>query len=133
VHRVALGREESLRLLGSVPMGRVVFTANALPSVRPVNHVIAGGLIVFRTHKGAAIAQVTRVPDPLGVVVAFEADRIDPVTHRGWSVIVTGYAVLIDDPLEVAWFADLPAAWLDEPMAYLVSIMPELVDGFLLV
>lgn len=130
VRRVRLGAGESLRLLGSVSLGRVVFTFNALLALRPVNHVVVNGLIAFRTHEGAAIARVAGGMDPLRVVVLFEADQIDPVTHRGWSVIVTGYASLVDDPQEVARFAEVPEAWLAEPMEYLVCIMPELIDGF---
>jgi hypothetical protein len=128
--RVRLGAGQSLRLLGSVPLGRVVFTVNALPALRPVNHVVINGLIVFRTHEGAAIAKVAGSIDPVRVVVLYEADQIDPVTHRGWSVIATGYASLIDDPMQVARFAHVPPAWVDEPMQYLVCITPELVDGY---
>jgi hypothetical protein len=35
-----LGRDECLRLLGSVPIGRVAFTVDALPSVQPVTFVL---------------------------------------------------------------------------------------------
>ena len=38
----ALPREESLRLLRSVSVGRLVFTHLALPAIRPVNHVVEG-------------------------------------------------------------------------------------------
>jgi hypothetical protein len=130
VHRVALDQRESLRLLASTPLGRVVFTQNALPMIRPVNHVLVDGLIMFRTHEGAAIARVAGAREPVRVVLAFEADSIDPVTHTGWSVIATGYASLVDDPQQVARFAHVPDPWLDEPMHYLVCMMPELVDGF---
>lgn len=37
-----LDRSEALRLLGTVPLGRVVFTHQALPAIRPVNHVVEG-------------------------------------------------------------------------------------------
>lgn len=133
VRRVALGTPESLRLLSTVRMGRVIFTVNALPTLRPVNHVVMNGLIVFRTHEGAAIARVAGSSNPVRVVVAFEADQIDPNTHLGWSVIATGYASLVDDPAQVARFARVPGAWLDAPMQNLVCIMPEVVDGFRLV
>jgi len=46
---------EALRLLGSVSFGRIVFTQQALPTIRPVNHVLADGDIVIRTHEGAAL------------------------------------------------------------------------------
>ena len=38
-----LGRAESLRLLATVPVGRLIFTINALPAVRLMNFVLATG------------------------------------------------------------------------------------------
>jgi hypothetical protein len=35
-------------------------------------------------------------------VIAFEADEVDPVTRTGWSVVVTGVAQVVDDPLQQA-------------------------------
>ena len=35
--RQELAREEALRLLATVPLGRVVFTDRALSAIRPVN------------------------------------------------------------------------------------------------
>ena len=35
-----LDRAEAMRLLASVDVGRVIFTLNALPAVRPVNHLV---------------------------------------------------------------------------------------------
>jgi hypothetical protein len=35
-------------------------------------------------------------------VLAFEADRLDPVTRTGWSVVVTGMAEYVVDPAEEA-------------------------------
>ena len=43
-----------------------------------------------------------RPPGTCRVVVAYEADTIDPATHLGWSVVATGYARLVTDPEEPA-------------------------------
>jgi hypothetical protein len=43
-----LDRDESLRLLAGVPVGRLIFALNALPVVRPMNFALADGLIVLR-------------------------------------------------------------------------------------
>ena len=94
----ALPREESLRLLGTASLGRVVFTLFALPAIRPVNHIVEDDKIIIRTHLGAAIASAV---DGTGTVVAYEADMIDPDDHLGWSVIVVGRASLVTDPGEV--------------------------------
>jgi hypothetical protein len=50
-----LTREESLRLLGSVSLARIVFTQHAMPAIRPVNHALDGGDIIIRSHSGAAV------------------------------------------------------------------------------
>jgi hypothetical protein len=44
-----LDRAESLRLLATVPVGRLIFSVNALPAVRLMNSAVADGLIVMRT------------------------------------------------------------------------------------
>ncbi|MFB7497504.1 pyridoxamine 5'-phosphate oxidase family protein [Streptomyces sp. NPDC056161] len=126
---VELDRAEALRLLGSVPLGRVVFTRHALPTVRPVNHVLDGCDIVFRTHEGAELTSYARRADGAGVVVAYEADAIDPDTHLGWSVVVTGYARLVTDPDELARYRRLPHPWVARTMDHVVRIRPDLVTG----
>jgi hypothetical protein len=129
---IDLDNDEALRLLGSVSFGRLVFTRHALPTVRPVNHILVDGDIVIRTHEGAAIATRTRQAGDLGVVVAYEADVIDPDTHLGWSVVVTGYAHLVTDPVELARYGSLLRPWVEQTMDYAVRIRPDLVTGILL-
>ncbi|WP_329267082.1 pyridoxamine 5'-phosphate oxidase family protein [Streptomyces sp. NBC_01451] len=123
---IALDGTEALRLLGSVSLGRIVFTQHALPSIRPVNHVLVDGDIVIRTHEGAAL---TRRAGSAGVVVAYEADAIDPDTHLGWSVVVTGYAHLVTDPTELARYQALLHPWVQQSMDHAVRVHPDLVTG----
>ncbi|MFJ9012147.1 pyridoxamine 5'-phosphate oxidase family protein [Streptomyces canus] len=120
---------EALRLLGDVSFGRIVFTQQALPTIRPVNHVLIDGDIVIRTHAGAALTAQTRQARETGVVVAYEADAIDPDTHLGWSVVVTGYAHLVTDADELAGYQALLRSWVDRTMDYAVRIHPDLVTG----
>ncbi|WP_445055468.1 pyridoxamine 5'-phosphate oxidase family protein [Streptomyces sp. SAS_269] len=126
---IELDRDEALRLLGSVPFGRIVFTRHALPTVRPVNHVLDGGDIVIRTHDGAALTARAQEADGAGVVVAYEADVIDPDTHLGWSVVATGYARLVTDPAELARYQALLVPWMGHTMDHAVRISPDLVTG----
>ncbi|WP_225829916.1 pyridoxamine 5'-phosphate oxidase family protein [Streptomyces sp. NK08204] len=131
--RIDLDPAEALRLLGSVPLGRIVFTRQALPTVRPVNHVLDGGDIVIRTHEGAALTSQARQSEDTGVVVAYEADAIDPDTHLGWSVVVTGYARLVTDDDEVARIRTMLHPWAAQPGTdHAVRIHPDLVTGVLL-
>jgi len=123
-----LSREESLERLGSVPLGRVVFTDQALPAIRPVNHLLADGHVVFRSHVDAAVVTAAG----RGVVVAYEADALDPAERTGWSVVVTGVARLVQDPESVARYQRLLQPWVDRPMDQVVAISLDIVTGFVL-
>ena len=133
VEQVELGRAEALRLLAGAPLGRIVFTRHALPAIRPVNHIVEQGDIIIRIHEAAALSQTAEHAGSSGVVVAYEADSIDPDTRLGWSVVVTGYAQLIADPAEAARYQRLLHPWLDQDTDYTVRIRPNLVTGYRLV
>jgi nitroimidazol reductase NimA-like FMN-containing flavoprotein (pyridoxamine 5'-phosphate oxidase superfamily) len=126
---VELDSAEALKLLGSVSLGRIVFTQHALPTIRPVNHVLDDGDIIIRIHEGAALTARTRHAGGEGVVVAYEADTIDPDTHLGWSVVVTGYAHLVTDADEAARYRAVLRPWTNQAMDYTVRIRPDLVTG----
>jgi nitroimidazol reductase NimA-like FMN-containing flavoprotein (pyridoxamine 5'-phosphate oxidase superfamily) len=123
-----LTRSAALRRLGSVPVGRVVFTDQALPAIRPVNHLVENGQVVFRSHSGAAIVRAAE----RGVVVAYEADAIDPEAQTGWSVVVTGVARLVVDPESVSRYQKLLQPWVDHPMDQVIAISSDIVTGFAL-
>ena len=134
-----LDRSEAMELLGSVAYGRVVFTAAALPAIRPVNHVVDDGEIVIRTRRltglATAVTAVTAVaeleaPD---LVVAYEADLLDPVERIGWTVVVTGIAVPVVDPGRLARIAERLHPWVDSVMDTAIAITPEIVTGMRLV
>lgn len=126
---VELDNDEALRLLGGVSLGRIVFTQHALPTIRPVNHVLDDGDIVIRTYEGAALTSHAQRAGGPGVVVAYEADSIDPDTHIGWSVVVTGYARLVTDPQELARYRSLLRPWVNQVMDHAVRIRPDLITG----
>ncbi|UAK35883.1 pyridoxamine 5'-phosphate oxidase family protein [Nocardia asteroides] len=128
---VEIDREEALRLLASVAYGRVVFTRDALPAIRPVNHFVEDGVVVVRTRVTSRLTDTVRA-DPC-VVVAYEADDIDPVTHVGWSVVVTGLARTVTDPERVVRYTSLLRPWAEGGMDTVVAIEPTIVTGFRLV
>ena len=119
-----LERAESFQLLAGVPVGRLIFTSSALPTVRPVNFALVDGLIVLRT---AAAAVARRVHD---MIVAFQADHLDPATCSGWSVTVTGRAALVTDPSTIARYQGVPPVpWGPGVRDQFVTITTELVEG----
>jgi uncharacterized protein len=89
---VILEREECLRLLASVPVGRLVFTEHALPAITPVNFLVHDDAVVIPHDESGELAAAAD-----GDVVAFEADEFDATTRSGWSVTVVGRTALVTD------------------------------------
>jgi len=127
----ALPRAESLRLLSTVSLGRLVFTHLALPAIRPVNHAVEGDQVIIRAYLGTAISAA--VGQRSGTVVAYEADLIDPDTHLGWSVIIVGRASRLTDQDEAARYRELLQPWVVDGVDDLIVIQADMVDGFRLV
>lgn len=94
---VALTRAACLQLLGTVSVGRVVFTERALPAVLPVSYAVVGQDVVISTHSHSRLARAAEAG-----VLAFEVDEIDPRSRTGWSVVLTGAAHVVTDPDELA-------------------------------
>jgi Pyridoxamine 5'-phosphate oxidase len=124
-----LSRAESLWLLASVPIGRLVFTHQALPAVRPVNHIVDSDKIVIGLTPGSAIAGSTSQG---GTVVAYEADSLDLTTRQGWTVIVVGIARLESEAAALLYRAEL-RPWLAGASTDIISITAEMVTGYRLV
>ncbi|MFJ3921766.1 helix-turn-helix domain-containing protein [Streptomyces sp. NPDC090022] len=81
---VPLDESECRRLLGTHGVGRIaVFTPEG-PAIVPVNYMVAGTAIAFRTSAQAVVARA------VGTEVAFEIDHIDDVDADGWSVLAVG-------------------------------------------
>jgi hypothetical protein len=127
----ALPRAESLRLLSTVSLGRLVFTHLALPAIRPVSHAVVGEQVIIRAYLGNTISAA--VGDRFGTVVAYEADVIDPGTHLGWSVIIVGRASRVTDPAEIARYRELLGPWVVDGVDDIIAIQADMVDGFRLV
>ena len=116
---------ECLRLLATVPVGRVAYTRQAMPAVEPVNFALDGGVIVFRTDRGGKLAAAVR-----RAVVAFQADELDPVTRSGWSVTVVGLSEEVTAPGEVARLGRLGLeAWAPGSRDHFIRVTPEAVTG----
>lgn len=116
--------QECLRLLGEASVGRVVFTEQALPAIRPVRYALYDGSVVLRTNAESKLATADN-----GVVVAFEVDDFDQKAERGWSVTFVGRAETVTEPTELTALAelDLPS-WSDGNQHYL-RIRIELIEG----
>jgi hypothetical protein len=120
-----LSRDECMRLMGSVPIGRIVYTRQALPAVELVNFALVGGDIVIRTDAGGKLAAATR-----GAVVAFEADSVDDAGRTGWSVTVVGQARAVTDGAEIRHLEQIPLTpWAPGQRDHFIRISPVIVNG----
>jgi nitroimidazol reductase NimA-like FMN-containing flavoprotein (pyridoxamine 5'-phosphate oxidase superfamily) len=120
-----LDRSECLRLLGTVPIGRVAFVIDAMPSVQPVNFVLHNGQIVFRTSPGSKLAAAMR-----NTVVAFEVDEYDSAQHVGWSVTAVGRSSMVADRERRRELALLPLQpWAPGERDHFVMISPAVLHG----
>jgi len=116
---------ECLRLMASVPVGRIVYTVRAMPAVEPVNFVLDNGQVVFRTEPGSKLAAAVSHS-----VVAFQADQLDSVTHTGWSVTIVGTAQEVSDPAEVARLQEAGlVTWVPGERKHFVRVEPGVITG----
>ncbi len=95
---------ECLRLLQSVPVGRLVFTQGGLPTIQLVNFSVDDDTIVFASDDGDMLRAAER-----GDVVAFEVDEVDLERHFGWTVTSVGHLSVV--PLEEAAGVMLLRPW----------------------
>lgn len=82
-------------LLGSVPVGRIGFMAGGEVVILPVNFLVDGQDVVFRTAAGSKLSAIE-----IGHYVGFEADSYDAASQQGWSVVVNGLAEVVDSDAE---------------------------------
>jgi nitroimidazol reductase NimA-like FMN-containing flavoprotein (pyridoxamine 5'-phosphate oxidase superfamily) len=120
-----LDTDESLRLISSVPIGRLVFTLGGLPAVRLINFLVDGDTIVFATGAGDKYRAAQR-----GDVVAFEADELDAERHLGWTVTVIGHLSVIPAEETSRLRRTLPLRpWAPDRDQYFVRLAIESTSG----
>jgi nitroimidazol reductase NimA-like FMN-containing flavoprotein (pyridoxamine 5'-phosphate oxidase superfamily) len=119
-----LDRQECLRLLATARVGRIVHTHHALPAVLPVPFCLDADSAVIARTDSQLVCAIDRV------VVAFQADEVDPAAHSGWSVVVIGRATVVTDPAEHARLRRTgPRSWRASHHDIYFHIESELVTG----
>ena len=91
-HLERLTRAECRQLLPSATVGRLAVPTPNFPTVEPVSFAVVEGELVVAVRAGSAGDAVAA-----GTTLSFEADVLDPVRHRGWSVVVSGPVEDLDD------------------------------------
>lgn len=113
---------ECLSFLRSVAIGRLVYTDDALPAVRPVTFAAPDGEIVIPTGDNRWFDRFD------GTVLALEAGVIASSTRTGWTVLAIGQSRLLDgtdglegfdDPSRAPWRGGPGARYLVIDIGYL--------------
>ncbi|GLX16610.1 hypothetical protein Slala02_10500 [Streptomyces lavendulae subsp. lavendulae] len=122
---VPLDETECRRLLNTCGVGRIaVFTPEG-PAVLPVNYLIAGSDIAFRTAAEAVTARAA------GTEAAFEIDNIDDVTASGWSVLAVGELAAVTGPHEIHHLNTTARShpWAGGPRDHWMKLTPVRITG----
>ncbi len=120
-----LDEELCWELLDGEEVGRLAVSIAGQPDIFPVNHVVDGRSIVFRTAAGTKLAGAV-----LGRGVAYEVDGYDAAAGEAWSVVVKGAARQLEPGPERYHVETLPLfPWNATPKYDLVRIDAAEVSG----
>ncbi|MEU2868632.1 pyridoxamine 5'-phosphate oxidase family protein [Streptomyces olivoreticuli] len=86
-----LSERECWDRLDTHGVGRLGLSVDSKPVLVPVNYLVDGRTIVYRTDRDGVAAAAA------GAELAFEVDRIDDARSGGWSVLVVGTVEHIDE------------------------------------
>ena len=89
-----LSEHEAWQLLGTARVGRLATVIDRQPDIFPVNFVVDGQSLVFRTAEGSKLLQLI-----VNSGVAFEVDSWHE--RSGWSVVVKGEAAEVTDQADL--------------------------------
>lgn len=119
----ALSEEECWNVLARCRLGRLALTVRGEPDIFPVNHVVDGPRVLFRTAPGSKLAELSVNPR-----VAFEVDEYDDTF--GASVVLKGVAERIELQREIDLADALPlTSWIPTLKYRWVRIVPTSITG----
>ena len=111
--------------LRKTSVGRMGVHHDGQPAIYPVNYLVDGKSIVFRTRPDSKIAG-----SPLLERVAFEIDGFEPAQGDAWSILVKGVAQIVDSDAEIAYADELPLfPWVVADRPAWIRIVPVEVTG----
>jgi transcriptional regulator with XRE-family HTH domain len=120
-----LSEDECWQRLGTHGIGRIAMVRESTPVILPVNFLVDGRNVVYRTKSDGAAAVVDNG------YLAFEADQIDRVESRGWSVLITGTAQHLTDNSVIESLATRAGAepWAGGKRDLWIRVCPDQVTG----
>jgi nitroimidazol reductase NimA-like FMN-containing flavoprotein (pyridoxamine 5'-phosphate oxidase superfamily) len=126
-----MSEAESMELLGSGGLGRLVYNGPYGPTALPVVYKIDAGSIVLGTWDPVLFDEDLRT----GIAqaeykVAVEVDHIDVEAREGWFVLVRGAAHHLDTEAERAPFIDAGLEpWIEGVPAHFIRVNPTSIWG----
>jgi nitroimidazol reductase NimA-like FMN-containing flavoprotein (pyridoxamine 5'-phosphate oxidase superfamily) len=117
-----IGRTECWDLLRSTSVGRIGYRLRSRTRIVPVNYVVDGTRIVFRTAEGSKFFAL-KVEDE----VALQTDRYDE--DNAWSVLANGTAREITDEPGVADIVAGLSPWVPTTKEHVFAIEVDKVRG----
>ncbi len=121
-----IDREECLTLLAADETGRLAIIDGQRPVIFPVNYVLDGEDVVFRTAPGTKLDQGPRSP------ACFEIDSFDRQQQAGWSVVVNGRLEEVTrfDAARFERMSDLPVhPWATGDKDHVMRLVPSAITG----
>ena len=120
-----LTEDECWRLVGEAEVGRLAVAVAGEPEIFPVNFVVDGRAVLFRTAEGTKLAALT-----VSSRVAFEVDGYLPDSGEAWSVVLKGDAERLDHFPDIYAAEQLPIfPWQAAPKQWFVRVLPARVTG----
>jgi nitroimidazol reductase NimA-like FMN-containing flavoprotein (pyridoxamine 5'-phosphate oxidase superfamily) len=118
-----LDEEACWNLLARVQLGRLAVCVDGRPDIFPVNHVVDGPHVLFRTAPGSKLDGLSGNPE-----VAFEVDDYDE-THAS-SVVLRGTATRLERLVDIDAADALPLkSWIPTLKYRWVRISPTSITG----
>jgi nitroimidazol reductase NimA-like FMN-containing flavoprotein (pyridoxamine 5'-phosphate oxidase superfamily) len=100
---VEMTERECMQMLAANHFGRVAVNDREGPVVLPVNYVLDGDSVLFRSGMGTKVEAGAR-----GSPASFEIDAVDERTRTGWSVVARGTLTDVYEPVEIERARRLP-------------------------
>lgn len=121
-----IDRDECLELLAGDVVGRLAVASGGAADIFPVNYVLDGETVVFRTDPGTKLDATGRAQ------ASFEIDRIDREHRTGWSVVASGRLEEVTrySSRTLARLRELPVdPWAGGDKAHYVRLIPSRITG----
>jgi nitroimidazol reductase NimA-like FMN-containing flavoprotein (pyridoxamine 5'-phosphate oxidase superfamily) len=120
-----LSQAECYRRLETLDVGRVAVCGDEGPTIIPVNYLVDDTSIILRTAPYTTLADHALGP------MAFEADQLEPALRYGWSIVVIGHAMPVEDVDESIMLRSSGrlTAWAPGPRNLFIRLTPRRVTG----